>query len=229
MDLALSGALECLRNLDAWMFTYNVACSYLKGILERWKKGGLPPYLRPVVEKLQVLLPQLHMLAHREWCQTEFAVCYTRGAGHSNGEAVEPVWGEHNAAGLSTREMNGGARHDTLNDIFSFWNWVKHERFGERDCRVLSYPMLSDLRPGMYLSRKLQEKLRLQLDQLIEFAALTLASGPKRVHEWAMRGMDKEAPTPVNCRRREKERPRDVFLLSTEKGVSHYLQHLNAT
>ncbi|RDX39433.1 hypothetical protein OH76DRAFT_1367526 [Lentinus brumalis] len=201
MDLAMSGALECLKSLVQWMMTYDVACSYLKNILIRWKEGNLPADLRPVVEKLQVLLPQLHMLAHREWCQSEFAVCYTYGAGHTNGEAVEPIWGAHNAAGPSTREMNGGARHDALNDMFSFWNWMKHETMGK------------------YLARKLQEKLLLQVDQLIDFAALTLAAGTERVQAWAARGMDRAAPTPLNCREREKTRPRDVFLLSSDAGA----------
>lgn len=131
MDLALSGALDCLKSLIRWMMTYDVACSYLKKILTRWDEGKLPQHLRPIVEKLQVLLPQLHMLAHKKWCQTEFAMCYTPGAGHTNGEAVEPIWSAHNAAGPSTREMNGGARHDALNDMFSFWNWMKHETMGE--------------------------------------------------------------------------------------------------
>ncbi|KAI0693053.1 hypothetical protein C8T65DRAFT_586112, partial [Cerioporus squamosus] len=181
MDLAMGGALECLKSLLAWMMTYDVACSYLKNILDRWDQGGLPPHLKPIVEKLQVLLPQLHMVAHREWCQTKFAVCYTPGARHTDGEAVEPLWASHNQAGRSTQKMNGGARHDALNNMFSFWNWLKHETIGK------------------YLARKLQEKLRLQLDQSIHFAALTLTAGAARVHAWSTRGMDMGAPTPVNC------------------------------
>ncbi len=131
VDLALSGALECLKSLLEWLMTYDVGCSYLKNILVRWKEGKLPHHLEPIVKRLRVLLPQLHMLAHKDSCQTEFAVCYTSGAGHTNGEAVEPLWATHNQAGPSTREMNGGARHDALNDMFSFWNWVKHETMGE--------------------------------------------------------------------------------------------------
>ncbi len=60
----------------------------------------------------------------------------------------------------------------------------------------------------------------MQLDQLIDFAELTLSAGPERVYVWAKRGMDSEAPTPVNWRQREKSRPRDVFLLASDKGGS---------
>lgn len=63
----------------------------------------------------------------------------------------------------------------------------------------------------------------LQLDQLIDLAELSVAAGPELVHKWATRGMDQEAPTPVNCREREKTRPRDVFLLSSDAGVCPHL------
>ena len=131
LDLALSGALESARALHEFLLTYDVGCSYVKNLLARWDKYKLPPHLRDIIQKMKVLLPQMHMLAHKDSCQTEYAVCYTLGAGHSNGESVEILWAVHNLAGLSTREMNGGGRHDALNDLFSFWNWTKNENMGE--------------------------------------------------------------------------------------------------
>ena len=130
VQLALSGALEGTQQLRQWLLTYNVGCELIANVLERWKEWELPPGLLPIIERLKVLLPQLHMLAHKESCQTEFALCYKEGTGHSNGETVETLWAEHNMVGLSTREMNGGARHDALNDFFNSWNWYKTETRG---------------------------------------------------------------------------------------------------
>ncbi|KAI0349001.1 hypothetical protein OH77DRAFT_1358048, partial [Trametes cingulata] len=57
-----------------------------------------------------MLLPKMHMHAHKELCQVVYAFCYARGFGLAHGEGVETPWAELNAAGLSTREMNAGAR-----------------------------------------------------------------------------------------------------------------------
>ena len=130
VQLALSGALEGTQQLRQWLLTYDVGCELIANMLERWKEWELPPELLPIIERLKVLLPQLHMLAHKESCQTEFALCYKEGTGHSNGETVETLWAKHNMVGLSTREMNGGARHDALNDFFNSWNWYKTETRG---------------------------------------------------------------------------------------------------
>lgn len=137
VDLAISGALEGTEQLLEWLITYDVGCQLLVNMLARWREWDLPPSLIPIIERLQVLLPQLHMLAHKETCQREYALCYKAGTGHSNGELVETLWAEHNMVGLSTREMNGGARLDALNDFFNSWNWVKTEGRGKLKLNVL--------------------------------------------------------------------------------------------
>ncbi|KAI0706683.1 hypothetical protein C8Q76DRAFT_629932 [Earliella scabrosa] len=138
VDLAMCGPLELARELVEIMFTYDVGCEYVCRLLDRWKEWNLPPEFLPIVETVKVLLPQLHMLAHKESCQTNYAICYKRGCGHSNGETVESNWFPHNAVGLSTREMNGGARQDSINDHFNFWNWVKNEIRGMQRARPFS-------------------------------------------------------------------------------------------
>lgn len=127
----MSGAAESAERLRQWLLTYDVGCQYIAELLERWKHWKLPPSLLALVERLQILLPQLHMLAHKESCHTQYALCYKQGTGHSNGESVESLWAEHNMVGLSTREMNGGARRDALNDFFNSWNWYKNETRGK--------------------------------------------------------------------------------------------------
>lgn len=128
MDFALAGALEGLDELAHFIFTYDVACIYGKKLRERFEARF--PHLLPIVDRLHLLLPKLHALAHKEICQILFALCYTWGAGLSHGESVEHPWAEHNQVGLSTREMSAGHRHDALNAIHSHWNWCKMEKIG---------------------------------------------------------------------------------------------------
>ena len=126
----MSGALEGTEELIEWLLTYDVGCQYLANIQTRWEEWGLPDHLRPLIGELQILLPQLHMLAHQERCQTEYAMCYKRGCGHTCGEMVEVNWAENNAVGLSTREMNAGARQDAICDHLNAQNWRKNVTHG---------------------------------------------------------------------------------------------------
>ena len=41
----------------------------------------------------------------------------------TDGENIERGWAWMNPASLSTREMGPGARHDTLDDQWGYWNW----------------------------------------------------------------------------------------------------------
>lgn len=97
----------------------------------RWEEWGLPDHLRPIIKELQVLLPQLHMLAHQEHCQTEYAMCYKHGCRHTCGEMVEVNWAENNAVGLSTREMNASACQDAICDHLNVQNWWKNVTHGK--------------------------------------------------------------------------------------------------
>ncbi|KAH9852424.1 hypothetical protein C2E23DRAFT_730866, partial [Lenzites betulinus] len=108
--------------------SYDVICSYICHIVTRFAKSH--PDLVPIVQDLKMLLPKLHMHAHREMCQIVYAFCYARGFGLAHGEGVETPWAELNIAGLSTREMTAGARHDALNSLFNYWNWRKTYTMG---------------------------------------------------------------------------------------------------
>ena len=52
-------------------------------------------------------------------------------AGQSCGEDIESGWYHVNPLGTSTREMGPGARHETLNDHWSGWNFQKIIGFSE--------------------------------------------------------------------------------------------------
>ncbi|KAJ7476653.1 hypothetical protein FB451DRAFT_1173522 [Mycena latifolia] len=50
---------------------------------------------------------------------------WTKWMGRTDGERIEGNWAEAKQAGGMTKEMNAGHRHDTLNDFFNDWNWIK--------------------------------------------------------------------------------------------------------
>ncbi|EPS99173.1 hypothetical protein FOMPIDRAFT_17276, partial [Fomitopsis schrenkii] len=105
------------------IFTYDVACIYRVNLRKHFE--GRYPHLVPLLDRMQLLLPKLHALTHKEICQIVLALCYAWGAGLSHGESVKHPWAEHNQVGLSTRKMSSGHRHDALNMIHNYWNWCK--------------------------------------------------------------------------------------------------------
>lgn len=111
--------------------TYDVICRWIRHILERFEQRY--PHLKDIVAKTKMLLPSMHIHAHQELCQLVYALRYAEGCALMHGEGVETPWAELNAAGYSTREMTAGARHDSLQALFNFWNWVKLEKLGACD------------------------------------------------------------------------------------------------
>ena len=220
LDLALAGALETAEDLLEWLLTYDVGCQYIANLLDRWKEWNLPEKFLHVVENLRILLPQMHMLAHQESCQTDYCMGFKQGTGHTCGEMVETIWAEHNAIGLSTREMNGGARRDALNDFFNSWNWYKNQGRGSS----LVIPWKLHGREGLpfhtakYLYRKLTEKLMLQLQQTRDLAALTQEAGALEIQDWLTMDIDDQPLTPATYHCRPPHRPPSVYILDAAKG-----------
>ncbi|TBU21409.1 hypothetical protein BD311DRAFT_743616 [Dichomitus squalens] len=191
-NLAMCGAFESTYKLLEHLLSYYVGCTYLVGLMNRWDKWNLPLEMRKVLACMKILLPQMHMLAHKESC-----------TGHSNGETVEIAWAILYEIGVATREMNGGARHDAICDSINGYNWDKMQGLAE------------------YLAHKLGEKLLLQLDQAVDFAGLTYVAGPDLIYEWAEQDINEEAFTPADYKRRVEGRGatfRSVYVLDKSKA-----------
>ncbi|KAJ7116141.1 hypothetical protein C8R43DRAFT_845374, partial [Mycena crocata] len=47
------------------------------------------------------------------------------GAGQTDREGIERPWANIGGVATSIREQGPGARHDTLDDHWGYWNWVK--------------------------------------------------------------------------------------------------------
>ncbi|KAJ7695247.1 hypothetical protein B0H14DRAFT_3530298 [Mycena olivaceomarginata] len=78
------------------IISYDIVCQWWKYLMERMQK--LPPL---------------------------FSLNLVPGSGQTDGEGIERPWASIGAIASSTRVSGPGARHDALDDHWSFWNWLK--------------------------------------------------------------------------------------------------------
>ncbi|THU87804.1 hypothetical protein K435DRAFT_866944 [Dendrothele bispora CBS 962.96] len=71
------------------------------------------------------VIPKLHIYGHQVLCQLTFSLNWLWGAGRTDGEGIERPWAHMGPVATSTRDMGPGSRHDTLDDHWGHWNWVK--------------------------------------------------------------------------------------------------------
>ncbi|KDQ05894.1 hypothetical protein BOTBODRAFT_122150 [Botryobasidium botryosum FD-172 SS1] len=123
MDYALASVLRQQAPLLWIMFLYDIACQYWINLLKRFKASF--PRQVSTATTLRYGVGKLHIQGHTEDCMYRHSLNYMDCCGRTHGEAVETCWAEGNQAGASTREMNAGHRHDTLDDFHGDWNWRK--------------------------------------------------------------------------------------------------------
>lgn len=112
--------------------SYDIACQWKINLLTRMKKLPSALQINPEAVNLQFGLPIWHASAHEVSCQMENGLGLQEGVGRTDGEGIERTWAEMNTMATSTKEMGEGARHDTLDDHFSFHNFEKNIQLGER-------------------------------------------------------------------------------------------------
>lgn len=128
MDFALLSALRPTPKAKK-VVSYDVACQYNVNFIRRVMKW----FSDDIDWAMEILfrVPMMHILGHKDDCQYRFALQYTRGVGLAHGETVEHPWAEGNQTGGSTKEMNAGHRHDSLDAFHNFWNWSKLQKLGK--------------------------------------------------------------------------------------------------
>jgi hypothetical protein len=114
------------------IISYDIVCQWWKYLLERMQK--LPPLVRMtlILEMFRFVIPKMHIHAHTMECQVKFSLNLVPGSGQTDGEGIERPWASISAIATSTRVSGPGARHDSLDDHWSFWNWLKTT--GLREC-----------------------------------------------------------------------------------------------
>ncbi|KAF4572398.1 hypothetical protein EYR36_006900 [Pleurotus pulmonarius] len=169
-DHSLKGALTNIPLPHRLVLTYDIACQYGINLHKRLAahfKGDEHAKLRATAKRLQLLIPKLHLHGHIDECFYLFALGYTPGTGRTDGERIEGGWAEEKQAGGSTKEMNPGHRHDVLNDMQNFANWMRTINLG-------------DLLTTAYVNaQKMSDEKR------NSFLSLSLIVGQERVQEWS--------------------------------------------
>lgn len=105
------------------MLSYDIYCSYHINLEKRFAKNF--PKMLPIVKKMRGAIPKLHIKNHVEACQYRWAFNFLPYSGETVGEMIEGSHSEQNGAAASTKEMNAGHRHDSLDGIINYWNWTK--------------------------------------------------------------------------------------------------------
>ncbi|KAF5360607.1 hypothetical protein D9756_005153 [Leucocoprinus leucothites] len=128
-DYALAHALGMEALKYPWiLLSYDVWCQYSINIETRFRK-----HFEPLVDKIKEMkgaIPKMHVRGHNIKCQIHHSFYYKPYTGMSCGEGIESTWSEQNHAADSTKELNEGHRHDTLDDFNGYWNWRKIIQIG---------------------------------------------------------------------------------------------------
>ncbi|THU77010.1 hypothetical protein K435DRAFT_703408 [Dendrothele bispora CBS 962.96] len=105
--------------------SYDIVCQWCKKLVDRLK--DLPPLVRLnlVLHVIFFVIPKLHIYGHQILCQLTYSLNWLKGAGRTDGEGVEQPWAHMGPVATSTRDMGPGSRHDTLDDHWNHWNFVK--------------------------------------------------------------------------------------------------------
>ncbi|KII83424.1 hypothetical protein PLICRDRAFT_180503 [Plicaturopsis crispa FD-325 SS-3] len=146
--------------------SYDIACQWSKHLHARLEK--LPSEVQPNLPtgSLHFGIPKLHIHGHKIECQCKFSLHNMTGVGRVCGEAIERVWAWMGGAANSTKEMGPGARHDTLDDQWGFWNWLKF------------------IGMGVYLLNKLKIALPERNVQQEAFRVFSHVQGSDTIAEW---------------------------------------------
>ncbi|KAJ7936119.1 hypothetical protein B0H13DRAFT_2226828 [Mycena leptocephala] len=107
------------------IISYDIVCQWWRYLLERLKK--LLPLVRIaiILKHFRFVIPKMHIHAHTLACQVLFSLNLVPGSGQTDGEGIEHPWASIGAIATSTRVSGPSARHDSLDDHWNFWNWLK--------------------------------------------------------------------------------------------------------
>ncbi|KAJ7699828.1 hypothetical protein B0H14DRAFT_2417462 [Mycena olivaceomarginata] len=113
------------------VFSYDSLCSFIVNMVKRAKEMFPDEeWLQKVLIDSEGQIPADHINGHGPDCQALWQAVYFGCRAHFHGETAEVIWAFLNSLGHSTRQMTGGARHDTMNFVMDTWNNSKVVRQG---------------------------------------------------------------------------------------------------
>ena len=133
MDYIFASAIKSTE-LMLIAISYDIACQWFVNIFQRMQVW--PKDLRPWEGlNLRPLIPKFHEPAHLDKEHEQYSFNLAEGAGLSDGECPERIWGSHNQLAGSTKTSGPGTRNDILDNNFGHWNGLKYLTLG-----ALLYP-----------------------------------------------------------------------------------------
>jgi hypothetical protein len=120
------------------LFSYDIVCQWSRNLKKRVRQ--LPLWMQPppaVLDTVKFVIPKFHIYGHGSQCQTWFLLNFLPYSARTNGEEPERWWAHINPVSSSTKEMDAGARHDTIDDHAAAWNWRKVTNLGILTCWFL--------------------------------------------------------------------------------------------
>jgi hypothetical protein len=181
------------------VLTYDIVCQWSKNFRKRMEE--FPPDMQiPDTAHVDVGIPGWHINGHGDTCRDNFNLSYMEGVGRTVGEDIETTWAGTNPLAPSVREMGPAARHDTLNDHWSGWNFRKivgfHRYF------TLWFTPHTYLLPleGKLFSKRFHEAFKMSAKQTEVFNQLSATFTPETVTGWeamvARWNKNQKAPNP---------------------------------
>ncbi|KAJ7864998.1 hypothetical protein B0H14DRAFT_3443208 [Mycena olivaceomarginata] len=107
------------------IISYDIVCQWWKQLFQ-WLLL-LPELVRfiLVLPWIAFVIPKMHIHAHTLLCGILYSLNLIPGSGQTDGEGIERPWANIGGIVSSTRIMDPGARHNTIDDHWGFCNWVK--------------------------------------------------------------------------------------------------------
>ncbi|KAF8197337.1 hypothetical protein K438DRAFT_1760115 [Mycena galopus ATCC 62051] len=123
--------------------SYDGYCSFVVNMVKRaHEMFPEQEWLHELLVQMEGQIPADHINGHGPGCQAVWQAVYFNCRAHFHGETAEMLWAFLNPLGSSTRQMTGGARHDTINFVMDAWNASKLLR----QARLLADERLNALR-----------------------------------------------------------------------------------
>ncbi|KAF8129995.1 hypothetical protein K438DRAFT_2032380 [Mycena galopus ATCC 62051] len=106
--------------------SYDGYCSFVVNMVKRaHEMFPEQEWLHELLVQMEGQIPADHINRHGPGCQAVWQAVYFNCRAHFHGETAEMLWAFLNPLGSSTRQMTGGARHDTINFVMDAWNVLK--------------------------------------------------------------------------------------------------------
>ncbi|KAJ7466564.1 hypothetical protein B0H11DRAFT_1733162 [Mycena galericulata] len=190
-DYALCRSLGESSKLRFLMVTYDIWCQYSVNLIPR--ASEMFRRMMPILRRIRGAIPKMHIHNHQDDCEILWNLNWLMHSAATAGEMIETGWAEQNLTAGSTKEQNGGHRHDSIDDTSGNWNWDKLIRLGMRRLPMLTLDL------NLITAEALSRLYRLNALELrrrkADFEGCTELAKPELVATWE--GMDVE-PKKVN-------------------------------